>query len=392
MHPLDGIQVIDLSRLAPGPYCSMVLGDLGAEVLLVEAPPGATSNANRPTSVKDEARLNAFNALRRNKRSIVINLKEERGQAILHRLAERADILLEGFRPGVMQRLGADYETLSRLNPRLIYCSVSGYGQNGPYAQRVGHDINYLAVAGLLAAIGTPDKPAIPLNIVADFAGGGLMAAMAILAALVARGKSGRGQYIDIAMSDGVLYLMAMAVSRVLAGEAAPVPHNNYLNGMLPQFDTYRCKDGKFISLGSLETKFWKTLCRAMECEQHSGRPFDPAIFDEVREHFRRRFLTKTRDEWMRILGDQELCVAPVLRLDEALEDSHNRARHMVEELPHPVYGTVRQVGIGPKFSATPGAIRSPSPSPGQHSADVLTELGYAKDDITALFDDGVVG
>jgi crotonobetainyl-CoA:carnitine CoA-transferase CaiB-like acyl-CoA transferase len=192
-------------------------------------------------------------------------------------------------------------------------------------------------------------------------------------------------------MTDGVMYLMAMAISRVLAGEPAPVPHNNYLNGLLPQFDTYRCKDGRFISLGSLEPKFWETLCRAMECEQYSERPFDPAIHGEAQAHFERRFLTKTRDEWMAILGDQEICVAPVLRLDEALEDPHNRARRMVEEVDHPAFGKVRQVGIGPKFSATPGAIRSPGPAPGQHSAEVLEALGYTKSDITGLFEAGVV-
>jgi crotonobetainyl-CoA:carnitine CoA-transferase CaiB-like acyl-CoA transferase len=391
MLPLEGIKVIDLSRLAPGPYCSMVLGDLGAGVLLVEAPEGATSSAKRPTSVEDEARRIAFDALRRNKRSIVINLKEARGRRILHQLAESADVLLEGFRPGVMERLGSDYETLRHVNPRLIYCSLSGYGQNGPYAQRVGHDINYIAVAGLLAAIGTPEKPALPLNIVADFAGGGLMAAVAILAALIARGNTGAGQHVDIAMTDGVMYLMAMAVSRTLAGDPPPVPHNNYLNGMLPQYDAYRCKDGKFISLGSLETKFWENLCRVMDCPQYSQRPFEPAVFEAAREHFRKRFLTRTRDEWMAALGAEEICVAPVLRLDEALKDPHNLARRMVEAVQDPRFGPVPQIGIGPKLSETPGAIRTASAAPGEHSADVLTQLGYTREDIEDLFETGVV-
>jgi crotonobetainyl-CoA:carnitine CoA-transferase CaiB-like acyl-CoA transferase len=255
----------------------------------------------------------------------------------------------------------------------------------------VGHDINYIALAGLLAAIGTPEKPAVPLNIVADFAGGGLMAAMSILAALLARHKTGRGQHVDIAMTDGVLYLMAMAVSRTLGGEPAPVPHNNYLNGLLPQFDTYRCKDGNFISLGSLETKFWENLCGAMECTQWSNRPFDPAIFHDAREHFRARFLTKTRGEWMKLLGEQELCIAPVLRLDEALQDPHNRARGMVETVQDPRFGAVSQIGIGPKFSDTPGAVRTASVAPGANSAEVLTGLGYTREDIQELFDEGVV-
>jgi len=391
MLPLEGIKVIDLSRLAPGPYCSMVLGDLGADVLLVEAPPGATSGMGMMTDAREEARRNAFDALRRNKRSIVINLKEPRGKDILRKLARDADVLLEGFRPGVMERLGLGYEALSRINPRLIMCSLSGYGQTGPYADRVGHDINYIAVAGLLAGIGTAEKPAVPLNIVADFAGGGLMSALAILAAIIARQRTGRGQYIDVAMTDGVMYLMAMAISRTFAGDPPPLPGNNYLNGLVPQFDTYRCQDGKFISLGSLETKFWETLCRAMDCEQYSQRPYDPAVFDEVRAHFTRRFLTKPRDEWMRILGEQEICVAPVLRLDEALDDPHNRARRMVEELSHPEYGKIPQVGIGPKLSATPGAVRSLAPLPGQQTAEVLEALGYPKDDILELFEDGIV-
>ena len=217
------------------------------------------------------------------------------------------------------------------------------------------------------------------------------MAAMSILAALLARHKTGRGQHIDIAMTDGVLYLMAMAVSRTLSGEPAPVPNNNYLNGMLPQFDTYRCKDGKFISLGSLETKFWENLCRVMDCTQYNQRPFDPAIFGAVREHFRTRFLTKTRDEWMTLLGEEEICVAPVLRLDEALRDPHNLARKMVEIVQDPRFGAVPQIGIGPKFSATPGAVRTPSVAPGANSAEVLTGLGYTREDIQELFEDGIV-
>ncbi|HKI97345.1 MAG TPA: CaiB/BaiF CoA-transferase family protein [bacterium] len=392
MQPLDGIKVLDLSRLAPGPFCTMILGDLGADVLMIEAPPGATSEIHRPWAEADTGREDAFDPLRRNKRSLVLNLKEARGREILHQLVRESDVLVEGFRPGVIERLGCDYETLARINPRIVLCSVSGYGQTGPYVDQVGHDINYISIGGMLGFVGWPDSPpAIPGNIVADFAGGGMHAAMAILAALVGRQATGRGQHVDIAMSDGVLYLLATWAKQVLAGGDPPKRGEYFLNGQLPLYNVYECKDGGWISVGSIETKFWRNLCQAMDAEQYVERAFDPSAFDEIKAHFKAQFKTKTRTEWMEILSKVEICAAPVYDLREALDDPHNRARGMVVEVEHPQYGPVRQVGIGPKFSETPGQVRSLSPRLGEQTDAVLAGLGYSADDIAALRADRIV-
>jgi crotonobetainyl-CoA:carnitine CoA-transferase CaiB-like acyl-CoA transferase len=393
MQPLQGIKVLDLSRLAPGPFCTMILGDLGADVLMIEAPPGATSEVHRPWALHDAGREDAFDPLRRNKRSLVLNLKAPRGREILHALVRESDVLVEGFRPGVIARLGCDYETLAGVNPRIVLCSLSGYGQDGPYVDQVGHDINYISIGGLLGFVGWPGTPpAIPGNIVADFAGGGLHAAMAVMAALIARQTTGRGQHVDVAMSDGVLYLLATWTKQVLAGGEPPRRGEYFLNGRLPLYNVYETRDGGWISVGSIETKFWRNLCRVMEAEQYVEHAFDESAFPEIKAHFAAKFKTRTRAEWVELLFKEEICAAPVYDLREALEDPHNRARGMVVELQHPQHGTVRQVGIGPKFSETPGSVRSLSPTPGEHTDAVLAGLGYAAPDIVALRKDSVVG
>jgi crotonobetainyl-CoA:carnitine CoA-transferase CaiB-like acyl-CoA transferase len=386
MLPLDDVRILDLSRLAPGPFCSMLLGDMGADVLLIEPPPDSRAGQGGfPAG-------DAHDALRRNKRSIVLNLRDEEARTIFYRLAESADIVLEGFRPGVVKRLAVDYETLREKNPRLIYCSLSGYGQTGPYAGMVGHDINYISIGGALGMIGWPDQPpAIPLNVIADFAAGGLHAAYGILAALHARERTGRGQYVDIAMSDGVLYLLSMIVSGYFASGRVPERGATVLNGSVPHYNVYQCADGKWISLGSLEPHFWANHCRAMGREDFIPHQYDSAKREEIFAHFRRQFASKTRDEWFEILKQTDICVAPVLALDEALSNPHNLARNMVIEVEQPQGGRVKQVGIATKLSETPGAVRSTSPAPGQHTDAVLASLGYDAEAVGALRARGAV-
>lgn len=393
MMPLEGIKVLDLSRLAPGPFCSMLLGDLGADVLLVEPPPESRAVAGlRAAAPEDAQRAAAFNALSRNKRSIILNLRDQEARDIFYRLADSADVVLEGFRPGVVKRLGVDYETLRARNPRIVYCSLSGYGQTGPYAGVVGHDINYISVGGALGMIGWPGQPpAIPLNVIADFAGGGLHAAYGILAALLARERTGRGQYVDIAMSDGVLYLLAQVLSQHFMTGAVPQPGASLLNGAAPNYTVYRCADGKWLSIGALEAHFFANLCRALECEQFIPAQYDSSRWPEIAAHFRQRFATKTRDEWFEILRPLDVCVAPVYSLDEAVADPHNNARRMVAEVPHPTLGVVRQVGVGTKLSETPGSIRFTGPVPGQHTDEVLRSLGFDDAGIAGLRQRGVV-
>ena len=410
---LEGLKVVDLSRLAPGPFCSMLLGDLGADVLLVEAPPEqlpgmgmaalrqapdraprsagpSTSSGRSPAPAP--SRSAAANALGRNKRSIVINLRADEGRELFYRIARDADVVLEGFRPGVVKRLGVDYETLSALNARLVYCSLSGYGQEGPYSQMVGHDINYISIAGALGLIGWPETPpAIPMNVLADFAGGGLHAAFAILAAIVARERTGRGQYVDIAMSDGVLYLLASAISGLIASGNVPERGATALNGALPHYNVYQCADGGWISVGSLEPHFWANLCRALGREDLIPHQYSREKRDEVFDYFRVTFRTKTRDEWFEALKQSDICAAPVYGLDEALNDPQNLARGMVIEVEHPTLGKIKQVGIGPKLSETPGRVRSTAPLPGQHTDDVLESAGYSASEVAALREKGVV-
>lgn len=402
MMALEGVKVLDLSRAVPGPYCSMLLADSGADCIVVEAPPGVRESARAhlrgeaglepPPAAAQADRLRAHDALRRNKRSIALNLKSPEGQQIAGQLAQWADVLVEGFRPGVAQRLGLDYATLAKLNPRLVYCSLSGYGHSGPYRDVVGHDVNYIALGGQLSTNGRQGgKPAIPLNVVGDIAGGGLLAAFGIMQALYVRERTGRGQHLDLAMSDGVLYLMAWHAGRVLAGQAAPRPGMGRLGGEMPYYDVYECADGQWLSLGCYDSHFWKILCTVLELPHLIPWQHDPEHRAEVREALERCFRSRTRDEWTRALLAHDVCMAPVLGLDEALEHEHHRAREMVTELDDPSLGKVRHVGVGIKLSETPARLRSTAPVAGQHTAEVLQMLGYGAGDVASLKQQGAI-
>jgi crotonobetainyl-CoA:carnitine CoA-transferase CaiB-like acyl-CoA transferase len=394
--PLEGIKVLDLSRLAPGPYCTMLLGDLGADVLLIEEIGGGSARRagfgqqNDPAAAERQA---AYNALGRNKRSIGLNLKHQEARAIFYELCKGADVVLEGFRPGVVKRLGVDYETVSRINPRLVYCSLSGYGQTGPYAPLVGHDINYISIGGALSMIGWPGQPpAIPMNLLADFAGGGLHAAFAIVVALLAREKTGRGQYIDVAMSDGVISLLSALASGYFGAGVVPKPGQHMLNGGVPYFNVYETSDGKWFTIGAIEPWFFANLCKVMGKEEWATHQHDRALYPEMHAHFAAQFKTKTREEWFKILNEIDICAAPVLELDEVFADPHNQAREMVIEIEHPKLGKVKQVGIATKFSDTPGKVRSTAPTVGQHTDEVLRGLGLDEERIRRLREAGAVG
>ena len=390
---LKGIKVVDLSRMAPGPFCTMALGDLGADVIRVEEPGGgrmARERGARTTQAEIERRA-AFNALNRNKRSIALNLKHQDAQGVLHRLVEDADVFVEGFRPGVVSRLGCDYETLAEINRRLVYCSLSGYGQDGPYSHLVGHDINYISVGGALGVIGASEgPPVIPYNIIADYAGGGFHAAMAILAALMARQHTGRGQYVDIAMSDGVAYMLASLISEYFATGTVPSRGEMGLNGGAPYYNVYRCKDGGYISVGCIEPWFWSALCQALGREDLIGGQFEPDRAAYVRSELASVFTTKDRDEWWELLSERpNIAVAKVGSLDEVVVDIQNVHREMVVDVGAVDGQPVQQVGIGPKLSETPGSIRSLGATVGQHTEEVLSELGYSCEEIVALRESG---
>ncbi len=401
MLALEGIKVLDFCRNAPGMFATMILADLGADVLMVERPMDETRAAYEQIvagieSPEDERRHASFNALQRNKRSLALNLKATESQEVFRRLAADADVVVEGFRPGVVDRLGVGYQQVREINSRAIYCSVSGYGQTGPYSQMAGHDINYISFAGALGLIGdSPDgKPVIPLNLIADYAGGGLCGAVGILAALMAREKTGQGQYVDIAMTEGVLYMLCGAIADALSQGYKATRGSNRLNGGSPYYNVYRTADGKYFSIAAIEPWFWENLCRSI------GRddlvPYQSAGEEkraEIAATLEGVFLTKTRDEWFEVLKDANISVGKVYDLEEVLSDPQAVERGMVVELEAPGVpaGRVTQPGIPFHLSETPGKVRHPGSVTGQHTAEVLAELGYTPIQIDGLLARGVV-
>ncbi len=395
MQALEGIKVLDFCRNSPGMFCTMILGDLGADVLMVERPmTGARAEYERVvsgiTDSEEERRHASYNALQRNKRSLALNLKEPEAREVLYALAQDADVVVEGFRPGVMERLGAGYQKVNEINPKIVYCSVSGYGQDGPYAALAGHDINYISFAGALGLIGASEeeKPAIPLNLLADYAGGGLCGAVAILAALMARNTTSRGQYLDIAMTEGVMYMMAAVVSGFFGEGHGPKRGAGWLNGGVPYYNVYRTQDGKFLTIAAMEPWFWVNLCRVLGREDLV--PYQGAQGQQRREIFEfleNTFKTRTRDEWFELLKDQNISVGKVYSLEEALSDPHVAHRGMVVEVEAPDLpeGRVSQVGIPIRLSETPGRVRHVGSVTGQHTESVLRGLGYSEQQIGDL-------
>jgi alpha-methylacyl-CoA racemase len=392
--PLEGVRVLDLSRLLPGGFCSLLLADFGAEVLKVEdtgmgdyvrwAPPYYEG-------AEDSAKSALFLALNRNKRSIRVNLKAQEGKEVLTRLAQEYDVLLESFRPGVLDRLGVGYEALRERNPGLVYCAITGYGQDSPYRDRSGHDMNYLGLIGLLGLTGERDGPPVqPGGQIADIGGGALMAAFGILAALRERDRSGEGQLVDVSMADGALSWLAMVAARYFAEGKVPRRGELELAGGIICYRPYPCRDG-WVTLGALEPKFWQAWCRGVGREDLVERQFEPPGSDAHAE-VERIFMERTRDEWQAFASEVDCCLEPVLDLDEALDSELVRAREMVVELDQPgAAEKVRQLGLPVKLSRTPGGIREPGPPLGAHTDEVLSALGYSGEEVAALKESGAV-
>jgi len=397
-RPLSDIRVLDLTRLLPGGFCSQMLADFGAEVIKVEdtgpgdyiryAPP--LHEVTDPGAGADEGatRSGLYLSLNRNKRSIRLDLKSDAGREAFHRLVPTADVVLEGFRPGVAARLGVDYETLAGINPGLVYCSISGYGQDGPSRDRAGHDLNYLAATGMLAMTGQADGPPIqPAGQIGDIGGGAMNAAFGILLALMERQKSGKGQAVDISMTDGAFAWLAMAAGATLVEGRSPRRGEVMLGGGILCYLTYEAADG-WVSCGALEPKFWRAFCEGTGHEELIDLQFERPggdAWEKVAAVFRER----TRDEWKAFNDVHDCCIEPILELDEALESELFAERGMITEFEQPGIGPVRQIASPLKLSRTPAVEPSAAPGIGADTRDVLAGAGFDQSEIDALFDSG---
>jgi alpha-methylacyl-CoA racemase len=397
--PLEGIRVLDLSRLLPGGFCSLLLADFGADVLKVEdtgmgdyirwSPPFYEIHPPGHESTRSAL----FLSLNRNKRSIRLDLKSEGGREVLLRLVREYDVVLESFRPGVLDRLGVGYERMREENPGIVYCAISGYGQDGPKRDASGHDMNYLGLIGLLGLTGElGGEPVQAAGQIADLGGGALMAAFGILAALRERDRSGEGQMVDVSMADGALSWLAMVAGAHFADGSVPRRGELPLAGSLICYRPYECADG-WISLGALEPKFWQAWCRGVGREELIAVQFErpgSAAHAQVQEIFRGR----TREQWEAFASEHDCCLEPVLELDEALDSELVRAREMVVEIDQPgAEKPVRQLGIPVKLTRTPGEhARLPGPALGEHTEEVLLAAGYSPGEISELLAGGAVG
>jgi crotonobetainyl-CoA:carnitine CoA-transferase CaiB-like acyl-CoA transferase len=390
MGPLEGIRVLDISKYGPTRYSSMILGDLGAEVIVVDMP----GSAGQTLDVVADDMGALYIGHNRSKKSIALNLKKEEGKEVLYRLVEKADVLIENNRPGVLRRRGMDYETMSGINPRLIYCSMTGYGQDGPYAQRTGHEINFAGIAGIMALTGSRNGPPVYLQSpsVADLLGGVTHAVIAVLAALYSREATGRGQHIDVSITDGSAFYHWIDAQEYLLNGNLPARAESSTGSDTACMNVYQAKDGKYFTLGCAEPWLWEGVCRLVGREDFSAHQYDFDKQREMYEAFAEVFATRDRDEWVRLLDEIGVGVGPVYDLEEMFADPHFVHRGITTAVDHPKRGRINVLNTPFKFSETPAEVRSSSPLRGQHTTEVLSHiLGYGDEEVARLMREGVV-
>lgn len=376
--PLAGIRVLDLSRYLPGPFCTQILADFGAEVIKIEDPQGGDLMRHVPPLIKGESA--GFFTVNRNKKSVTLNLKKEEGKAIFKRLVANSDIVVDQFRPGVMDKMGLGYEQLREVNERIIYCAITGYGLSGPLRDAAGHDLNYLSLAGVSELNGTyQGMPAICGVQIADIAGGALYATIAILLALASRQKTGQGQLCDIAMMDGSISLLALTLGQWSGWGKLPERGNEILSGGYAFYQIYRTKDDKHVSLGALEEKFWAGFCNKLGKPEYIKQQWDITLQREMIADIQTIMQEKTRDEWVEFFADSDICFTPILTLEEMCEHPQVQAREMILKLTN-ARGSGKDValtGVPVKLSGTPGVAKLTFPQLGEHNEEILYGAGY---------------
>jgi alpha-methylacyl-CoA racemase len=370
--PLQGLKVIEFQASGPVPYAGMMLSDMGADVVSIEQP---TRRSDIPGAQRDRQ------LLKRNRRSIVLDLKSNSGLEIVRRLIARSDILIEGWRPGVAERLGIGPEDCFKLNPGLVFGRATGWGQTGPLADRAGHDINYLALSGTLHAIGRADGPPVaPMNLLGDFGGGGMMLAYGVMCAVFEAQKSGLGQVVDTAMLDGITSLSTSQFDAFQRGSVSEERGTNLLDSGCPFYDVYECADGKHVAIGALEEKFFKEFWVTAQLEEPMPARQDTSTWPALRKTLEDLFRQRTRDEWAAIFSHTDSCVSPVLSWSEVSGHPHNQDRQTLAQ-----HDDIQQPSPAPRFSRTPGAVKSRAPEAGEHKVEILTEIGYSEAEIAAL-------
>jgi alpha-methylacyl-CoA racemase len=371
MGPLSGIKVLEFEAIGPAPFGGMILADMGADVLVIDRP------ASSDLGLKRER---WYDTMMRGKRSVTLDLKSAQAKEAALALVAKADCLIEGFRPGVMERLGLGPDAALARNPKLVYGRMTGWGQDGPLAPRAGHDINYIALAGVLHAFGRKREPPVPpLNLIGDFGGGGMLLGFGVACALIEASRSGKGQVVDAAMVEGASLLAAMFAGFLAAGSWSEERASNILDTGAPWYDVYDTKDGKYVSIGAIEAKFFEELLSRLGLKNVPGQ-YDRARWPQMREMFSRTFKTKTRDEWCTVFDGSDACFAPVLSWTEARNHAHNKARGSFLKI-----GDVEQPAPAPRFSRTPGAVRRPPPERGAGGGEALADWGFAATEINRL-------
>lgn len=391
MGPLEGIRVLDLSKYGPSRYTSMILADLGAEVIVVEMP----KTAGQTLEVVSDDVGSLYIGHNRNKKCIVLNLKKKEGKEIFYRLVQKMDVVIEANRPGVLKRRGMDYESVKKLNQRLIYCSITGYGQDGPYAQRTGHEINFAAVSGIMGLTGSKNGPPVYLQSpsIADLLGGVTHAVMAITSALFAREKNGKGQFIDVSITDGTIFYHWIDGQSYLLNGNLPERAESPTGSDMACLNTYKAGDGKYFTVGCPEPWLWAKLCKIVSREDFIPHQFDDVDKqEEIYQALSEAFAQRDRDEWMRVLDEADIGVGPVYNFEEIFSDPHFKHRKVLTEVQHPKLGKIKVLNTPFRFSETPVGVRASPPLWGEHTREILRDmLGYKKAQIDHLLNEGVI-